>query len=96
MPNVRFSARALKGLDRIFDFIAEHHPDLALRSAEVIIDATAVLQRHPLIGRPVEGSLRELVISHGPIGYIALYRFISAEDRVEILAIRHQREAGFK
>jgi plasmid stabilization system protein ParE len=48
-----------------------------------------------LIGRPVEGSLRELVISQGAAGYVALYRFLATEDRVNILTIRHQREAGF-
>lgn len=95
MPVVHFSARALADLDRIFDFLADHNPTLAPQAGEAIIDATAVLQRHPLIGRPIEGNLRELVISQGAAGYVALYRFLAMEDRVDILAIRHQREAGF-
>ncbi|MGB7989872.1 MAG: type II toxin-antitoxin system RelE/ParE family toxin [Candidatus Methylophosphatis roskildensis] len=55
-----------------------------------------ILQRHPLIGRPLEGALRELVIFHGDGGYVPLYRFRPRLDRVEVLAVRHQREAGFR
>jgi plasmid stabilization system protein ParE len=36
------------------------------------------------------------VISHGRSGYVALYRVSTAADRVEILAVRHQREAGYQ
>jgi plasmid stabilization system protein ParE len=57
--------------------------------------AVAVLMRHPLIGRPVEFDLRELVISRGRTGYVALYSFEEERDAVLILAIRHQREAGY-
>ena len=49
----------------------------------------------PLIGRPAPHSLRELVISKGQSGYVALYRFLPSKDRIEILAICHQRESGF-
>lgn len=95
MPAVRFTNRALADLDRIFDFLAQHDPGSATRAGEAIAEATAVLQRHPMIGRAVRGSLRELVISQGSTGYVALYRFLQTADRVEVLAIRHQRDAGF-
>jgi plasmid stabilization system protein ParE len=39
--------------------------------------------------------LRELVISRGRTGYVALYSFEEDRDAVLILAIRHQREAGY-
>jgi len=39
--------------------------------------------------------MRELVISSGATGFVALYRHRPVLDRVEILAVRHQREAGF-
>jgi plasmid stabilization system protein ParE len=48
-----------------------------------------------LIGRPLETKLRELVISRGRSGYVALYSFEQVYDAVLILAIRHQREAGY-
>jgi hypothetical protein len=39
---------------------------------------------------------RELVISHGKSGYIALYQHSAAEGLIRIAAIRHQREAGYR
>jgi plasmid stabilization system protein ParE len=95
VPVVRFSGRALDDLAQIFDFLVEHDPKLASQAGTVIVEATAVLQQHPMIGRALQGDLRELVISQGATGYVALYRFVRTIDRVDVLAIRHQREAGF-
>ena len=95
MTAVFYSARALADLDRLFDFLAASEPSAAVDAAEVIVDAIRVLKRHPHIGRPVRGRLRELVISYGQTGYVALYRVSPRRDRIEVLAIRHQREAGY-
>jgi hypothetical protein len=46
-------------------------------------------------GTAFEGELRELIISYGHSGYVALYRFVVSRDEVRILTIRHQREVGF-
>ncbi len=95
MALVVMSARALADLERVVDFLrdaAGGDPDEAL---EAILDALAVLERHPQIGRPVDAALRELVIGHDRSGYVALYRHRLGADRVEVLAVRHQREAGF-
>lgn len=95
MATVAYSAHALADLDRLFDFIAATNPAAAVNAGEVILDAVRILERHPYIGRPIRGALRELVISYGRTGYVALYRVTPRSDRVEILAIRHQREAGY-
>jgi plasmid stabilization system protein ParE len=95
MASVRFSERALADLERLFDFLAASDPPLARAAIERIADATRILAQHPLIGRPVRGALRELVISSGKTGYVALYRLQRGLDEVQILAVRHQREAGF-
>lgn len=95
MAAVSYSARALADLDRLFEFLAVVEPSAAVAAAEVIVDAVEVLERHPHIGRPVRGRLRELVISQGRTGYVALYRATPGRDRIEVLAIRHQRVAGF-
>ena len=60
-----------------------------------IVQAIQVLTHSPLIGRPVKGGMRELVIGRGSHGYVALYRFVASIDTVFILAIRSQREAGY-
>jgi plasmid stabilization system protein ParE len=52
--------------------------------------------KNPLIGRRIEGELRELAVSYGQTGYVALYRFVVSQDEVRILAIRHQRELGIQ
>lgn len=96
MAAVYFSARALAELDRLFDLIAEQAPASAVRTARRITEAVGILREHPLIGRPVRGDIRELVISSGRTGYVALYRLRNGVARVEILTIRHQREAGYR
>ncbi|MBY0577064.1 MAG: type II toxin-antitoxin system RelE/ParE family toxin [Gallionellaceae bacterium] len=95
MSEVNFTEQALSDLERIFQFLEQEVPEFAIAAGEEIVDATTILQRHPLIGRPAPHNLRELVISKGRSGYVALYRFLPAKDRIDILAIRHQRECGF-
>ena len=95
MPKVHFTEQALSDLERIFQFLEQEALHFAKMTGKEITDATSILQRHPLIGRPAPHNLRELVISKGRSGYVALYRFLPSKDRIEILAIRHQRECGF-
>lgn len=95
MHDVNFTEQALSDLERIFQFLEQEAPEFSIVAGEEIVDATTVLQRHPLIGRPAPHDLRELVISKERSGYVALYRFLPANNRIDILAIRHQRECGF-
>ena len=57
--------------------------------------ALELLAEHPLLGRPAEDGRRELVLSRGRYGHVAKYRWLPAEQIVLVLAIRHQREAGY-
>jgi plasmid stabilization system protein ParE len=90
------AASADADLDRLFAFLAEQDLRAALSVSDVIFDGLEVLQRHPLIGRPVEEGMHELVISRGKSGYVALYQYIEQDDVVMVVALRHQREAGFR
>jgi plasmid stabilization system protein ParE len=92
---VVYSQAALGDLERAFEFLAGHDPRAAIAAAAAIREAVTMLARHPLVGRVVEGELRELVISYGKTGYVALYRFLPVQDRIRILAIRHQRELDY-
>lgn len=96
MPRVTYAPRATRDLERVHDFLAEHAPEIAMAAVRDIVDAVSMLERHPFIGRPVEAGLRELIISRGRTGYVALYDFLEPIETVVILAIRHQREAGFE
>jgi plasmid stabilization system protein ParE len=83
-------------LDRIFDHLAEHDLENAVARVDEIIGALDVLETNPEIGRPVPGDKRELVIGRGSRGYVALYRYVSVLDTAFVLAIRSQREAGYR
>ena len=96
MAKLIYSERAFSDLERLTDFLLESDPSAAVETVGLIAEAVAVLIRHPLIGRPVEHDLRELVISRGRTGYVALYSFEQDQEAVLILAIRHQREAGYR
>lgn len=95
MAQVVCSARAIENLERALGLLLAENPDAALATTDAIESAVNALAPHPLLGRRVEGDLRELVISFGATGYIALYRFVVQEDMVRVLALRHQREIGF-
>ena len=95
MAQIVYSKTALDNLERAFEFIAGHDPKAAMAAADVICGAVKALANHPLIGRVVEGELRELVISYGKTGCVALYRFLPVQDQIRILAIRHQRELDY-
>ncbi|MBI3524149.1 MAG: type II toxin-antitoxin system RelE/ParE family toxin [Betaproteobacteria bacterium] len=96
MARLIYSERALADLERLTDFLSETDPRAAKETVGLIEEAVAVLKRHPLIGRPAESGLRELVISRGRTGYVVLYSFEAVFDATLILAIRHQRELGFQ
>lgn len=95
MARLICSARALDDLERVTDFLVDTDPAAAAVTVDLIAEAVTILAHHPLIGRPAEHGLRELVISRGRTGYVALYSFETAQDCVLILAVRHQREAGY-
>lgn len=95
MARVVYSAKALDDLDRLTDFLLDSALAYAAPTVELIIEAVDALENHPQIGRPAESGLFELIISHGKTGYSALYSLEENDDVVLILAIRHQREAGY-
>ncbi len=92
MARLVYSDLALLDLERLADSLLETDPLAAAETVELIEEALNILKRHPLMGRSIESDLRELVISHGKTGYVALYGFEADQDAVLILAIRHQRE----
>lgn len=96
MATLRYTARALADLEMVADFLAAEDPASAASALELIAHGLEILRLHPLVGRPAERGLHELVISRGQSGYIALYRYLPEQDAVNILAIRHQRQAGFE
>ena len=94
MRELELAEGALSDLERIVEF-AEANEDGAGRGrVRAILQALEVLLTSPYIGRPSRGS-RELIIGRGAYGFVARYRVDEGGERVLILGIRGQREAGY-
>lgn len=95
MARIELAPEVAEDIDRVVEHLRTHEVvDIPDRLRE-IVEAIAVLERNPLIGRPVLDSLCELVIGRDSRGYVALYRYIREIDTVFVLALRGQREAGY-
>ncbi len=96
MSRIIVAPKVKDDFDRIFDFLLDHAPEYASQRIGAIVSAIDVLALSPLIGRPVALGQRELIISTGASGYLALYRYDPAQDTVFVLAVRSQRERQYK
>jgi toxin ParE1/3/4 len=96
MPRIEIAAEMATDFERILDHLVQHEVDDAHARMLDIIAAIDVLETNPQIGRPAPGNKRELIIGRRSRGYVALYRYVPEIDTVFILAIRSQREAGYK
>jgi plasmid stabilization system protein ParE/predicted transcriptional regulator len=92
MARLVFAPCALSDLGRVADFLLRQSAVDAAATAPLISSALQIPKQHPTIGRGAEAGLRELLISRGHSGSVALYRYDTASDTVVVLAIRHQRE----
>jgi len=90
-----FAPRALQDIERLTEFLMETEPGAASTTAMLLFDGLRILKNHPLVGRPAELGYRELLISRGRSGYVALYKYDIERKIALVLAIRHQREGGF-
>lgn len=95
MSRIELAPEVGNDFERICDHLARYDSDNASSRIREIIQAIAVLEHNPLIGRPVYADKRELVIGRRSHGYVALYRYVAEIDTVFVLAIRSQREAGY-
>lgn len=86
---------AADDLERLTDFLQKTAAETSVETMDLVLDALEILARHPRIGRPLTQGLRELVISRGQSGYLALYSYDERADVALVLAIRHQREQDY-
>ncbi len=96
MPRIVWSDTALRGVQRNYRFLAAKNAAAARRAVKAIRDGVKILAEHPRIGRPIadmDEAFRDWIIDFGDSGYVVRYRI--ENDSVMILAVRHQKEAGF-
>jgi plasmid stabilization system protein ParE len=94
---VRYTAEARADLLRLYEFLLERDAPAARRALVAIRKAAEMLEAFPYTCRkvaPDNAYLRELVVSFGDAGYVALFE-IEDERTVNILAVRHQREDDY-
>ena len=100
---VRLTRKAEAVLERLFDFVLERELacdggdlELAEQALVAIRAGIATLKSSPFTCRKAGQSpfLRELVISFGRSGYVALFEIVGSTD-VVVCAVRHQHEDDF-
>ena len=77
---VRFTPGAAKDLQRLFDFLAERDLNAARRARAAIAKGIGFLRTFPFSCRKVSAEhplLREIIISFGANGYVALFEIES-------------------
>jgi len=101
---IRYTREARDDLKRLYGFLLERDNEAAERALEAIRQATQLLCRFPFTCRKADDLnpfLRELVISFGDSGYVALFEIEGGPQAgesmqyVTILAVRHQREEDY-
>lgn len=96
MPRLIWTGPALADIHRLYQFLALKSQDAARRAVGAIRSQVRILQHQPEVGRALadtDPEYRTWLIEFGDSGYVVLYRFDGRQ--ISILAVRHQREAGF-
>jgi toxin ParE1/3/4 len=96
MASIELAPELAQDFSRILAQLAQfevHAPEQRILEMVAALD---VLERNPLIGRSTADGMRELVIGRESRGYVALYRYVGEIDTVFVLAIRSQRELGYR
>jgi len=96
MSRIELAPETAEDFDRILEHLYQHEVSDAPSRIEEIVQGISVLEYNPLIGRSLRSGTRELIIGRQSRGYVALYRHVAEIDTVFVLAIRSQKEAGYK
>ncbi|POC77794.1 plasmid stabilization protein, partial [Vibrio vulnificus] len=72
MANVELAPEVRDDIERILAHLAQYGAADSGRRIQEIIQAIAVLEHNPLIGRSLGAGLRELIIGQQARGYLAL------------------------
>ena len=96
MIRLELAPEVFEDFDRILNHLLSLQADDPAGRIAGVIDALQLLTHSPLIGRQLRGGKRELVIGQGVRGYVALYRYLPQLEVIYVLAVRSQRELGYK
>lgn len=94
---VRFTPEAEEDLVRLYAFLLEKDPKTAEEALNAIANGLGFLRDFPFSCRkalPENPLLRELLVSYGKSGYVALFE-IEDQSTVTVLALRYQQEDDY-
>jgi len=94
MLKIVYHDQVFVDFERICAFLLENGGSASELARVSIVPSLETLCVSPFMGRSVGMNQRELVISFGKTGYIAVCRVRLNLKRVEILALRRQREGS--
>ena len=96
MTRIELAPEVFDDFGRFFDHLARYDAGAAPERIGEILETVQILTHSPLMERPVKDGKRELVSGRASRGYVVLYRYVAAIDTVFLLAVRRQRESGYK
>lgn len=94
---VRYTKSAKEDILRLYRFLLEQDLESARNAVDAIKKSINLLESFPFTCRkasPDNPFLREMLISFGASGYVALFE-IEDDSTVTILAVRHQRKEDY-
>jgi plasmid stabilization system protein ParE len=97
MFTVRFTHEAREDIIRLYGFLLEKDLNVAEEAVNAIEKGISFLREFPFSCRKADSQnpfLRELLISFGNSGYVALFE-IENSHTITVLAVRHQREDDY-
>jgi plasmid stabilization system protein ParE len=95
---IRFTRNSKDDLKRLYLFLYKQDKNSAKHARDNVYKAIDMLKNFPFTCRKAQANspfMRELVISFGANGYVALFE-IEEDNTVTILAVRHQREDDYR
>ena len=97
VPQIIFSAKATRDLQKLRSYILQFNEEAAQKSAATIFEATSLLLSNPMLGKPLEDmpEYRQLITKFGAGAYTICYRVDFDNDKIIILAIKHSKEKAF-
>jgi len=97
MPHLKWTDNSIRGVQKVYRFLAQYDLEAAKAAVRTIKGKADILKKQPRAGRPTDDldlDHRELVIPFGASGYVLIYEVY--EDYILILAVKHQKEAGYE
>jgi toxin ParE1/3/4 len=92
---IEFAPDVTDEVDRIPSHLLEYEINDAAARVQDLVAANDVLEGTPLIGRPAQGELMELVIGRGVRGSVVLYRYVEALATVFAPASGGETDSGY-